>query len=157
MCPHDRRVCGKVNSPIIKLSVGQSQRIKISKSDVFNENDVCSFIITTDEQVETRSMDLKNRKYLNIWFDYFEDVDVFVSNATSVEEIQYRSQVSYTNRNFTQPNTQQYYVVVKPAAGTQWGGYILDFTASFWKYDPGCPEFTSFDGYKCVANYTSYC
>ena len=27
----------------------------------------------------------------------------------------------------------------------------------FYTYDPGCPKFTSWDGFKCQANYTEYC
>ena len=80
-----------------------------------------------------------------------------MSNATSLENVGYRSEVTYTNRNFTQPNTQQYYIVVKPKAGYSWSDYIMSFTANFYTFDPGCPQFTSFDGISCAANYTQYC
>lgn len=80
-----------------------------------------------------------------------------MSNATSLENVGYRGEVTYTNRNFTQPNTQQYYVVVKPKAGTTWGDYLVKFTAKFYTFDPGCPQFTEFNGVSCVANYTAYC
>ncbi len=101
MCPHDRARCGGVGSPTIKLNNGESKRIKINKGSLFNELDVCHFILTTDDMIRTKDIDPRNRKYLNLYFDYFEGVDVYVSNATRFEDIQYRSYVDYTNRNFS--------------------------------------------------------
>ena len=149
MCPHDRARCGGVSSPTFRLKDGESKRIQINKRSLFNELDVCHFILTTDDMIKTKDIDPRNRKYLNLYFDYFEGVDVFVSNATRFEDIQYRSAVDYTNRNFSQPNTQSYYVVVQPKLGSQWGDYKVDFTMRFYTYDPGCPKFTSWDGFKC--------
>jgi hypothetical protein len=93
-------------SPVIRLTEGVSQRVSMPKLGAFKTEDICHYTVTTNEQIQPRNIDIKKRKYINIWFDYFEGVDVFVSNATSLENVGYRSEVSYTNRNFTQPNTQ---------------------------------------------------
>ena len=101
MCPHDKSRCGKVDSPIFNLKDRESRKINIDKLSLFNELDVCHFILTTDDMIKQKDIDPRNRKYLNLYFDYFEGVNVYVSNSTRFEDIQYRSLVDYTNRNFT--------------------------------------------------------
>ena len=38
-----------------------------------------------------------------------------------------------------------------------WGDFLIDFTLSFYTYDPGCPKFTKWNGASCISDYETYC
>lgn len=81
-----------------------------------------------------------------------------ISSATDERLIE-NSEAIYpgTKYNVTQPNTKNYYLVLRPEPGFRLGEMKATILFKYYKYDPGCPQFTNWNGKECKPDYDAYC
>ena len=59
-------------------------------------------------------------------------------------------------RNFTQPNTKNFYLGISAQAGST-RGYSAEITIRYYTYDPNCAINTYWNGTDCIPDYELYC
>lgn len=153
-CPVEDFQC-KQSTRFIRLNLGESWDIRIGQ--FFNENETCHYTFEVPDEVD--SVDSSNYKFMQIYVEQFDALDIFIGAAKTEYKMLDRDiqKVSLTNRNFTMPPTKKYFVSVNGTKGAQYNQYAGVIKFRYYKWQSGCPEFTNWDGKQCVANYTAYC
>ena len=95
---------------------------------------------------------------MQVYVSEIKGLTGYISSANDEKKID-ESDPIYTGTKFnvTQPNTYNYYLVLTPNPGFRLGEMKATILFKHYKYDPGCPTFTNWNGKTCVADYDSYC
>ena len=113
----------------MNLDLNQRRTIQID-SNRFTDNSVCWYQLGPKKSTLDET-DL----YLNLNFEQFENVDIFVSTASTLRLIQGHQTVTPGNQNFTHQLTN-FYVAIQPRAPG--ASYKAKFTFSYyqkyWEY-----------------------
>jgi hypothetical protein len=81
----------------------------------------CYYTFKASDQTTYEGLEKYNRKWLQIYFDMFNGLDIYVSNSTSKSNIVNSHKVTTSNRNFTIAPTSSLFVTVKPTNNTRYG------------------------------------
>ena len=122
-------------------------------------SELCYFVVEADDQTTEDQLEPYNQKFLQVYFERFDGLDIYISNATSEMVLQEDGiiKVNTTYRNFTMPPTKKFYITINTTDGAvypQMKGQIL---FRYYTYDAGCPVFTYWNRTHCVPNYYEYC
>lgn len=76
----------------------------------FNENETCHYTFQVPDEVD--SVGSKNDKWMQVYFEQFDALDIFIAAAKDEYKMQERdiSKVSESNRNFTIPPTKKFFM-----------------------------------------------
>ena len=154
VCPNNKLRCGR-DSPQIYLFENQTETVEISKW--FDEQDSCRFTLSGGDKLTTEQVGLYNRRWLQVYFETFDGLDIFVASAKHESELGYGTKVGLSSRNFTAPPDEHIFVQIQATNNTRFGQYSGKMTFKYYIYDPKCAEYTYWNGTECEANYDEYC
>lgn len=130
----------------------------------FGPNDACWYRLTTRDRVPSiDDIPRYNRKHMQVYFKQMKNIEGWVaSGPDNVYTNNYTyfnssSKVGTEDRNFTQANYDNLYIVVKPVAGNNRGSMTAEIVFRYYEYDPMCAKFTYWNGYRCKPDYSEYC
>ena len=95
----------------------------ISLTKQFDQTDSCHYILSVYDEVKPELLPKNNLKYMQVFVEKFDGLDIFIANGTDERSINLTSKVNVTNRNFTIPPTGKFFVQVQPAVGSLYGDY----------------------------------
>ena len=113
----------------MNLDLNQRRTIQID-SNRFTDNSVCWYQLGPKKSTLDET-DL----YLNLNFEQFENVDIFVSTASTLRLIQGHQTVMPGNQNFTHQFTN-FYVAIQPRAPgvTFKAKFTFSYYQKYWEY-----------------------
>jgi hypothetical protein len=108
---------------------------------------------------EVDSVGSSNDKWMQVYFEQFDALDIFIAAAKDEYKMQERdiSKVSESNRNFTIPPTKKFFMSFNGTQGALYNQYAAVVKLRYYTWDAGCPEHTYWENDRCNANHTSYC
>ena len=135
--------------------MNQSETVEINR--FFDKGDSCHYVFSVTDQTTSDKLEKYNRKWMQVYIESFDGLDIFVSNATDVFSISSAQYVSYFYRNFTIPPTSKFYVQVQATNNTVYGQYFGKIIFKYYTYDPKCATYTNWNGTFCVPDFDAYC
>ena len=80
----------------------------------------------------------------------------YIGSARTEKDLSSQTAISAYDRNFTQPNTKNFYIVLSPQAGSS-RGYSAEIVVRYYTYDPNCAINTYWNDTDCIPDYELYC
>ena len=135
--------------------MNQTTTVEIGR--LFDTIDTCHFTFSVDDQVSAEDLDPYNQKYMQIYIDKFDGLDIYISNGTNSISTTYTQGVNWYNRNFTIAPTAKMFVQLNPSNNTEYGDYSGKITFRYYTWSPNCEEFTQWNGTECVPDFEAFC
>ena len=82
VCPLEKYACSRDDSDIV-LSMNQTESVIIGR--LFDETDTCHYTLSAADN--SAKVEKYNRKWLQVYVESFDGLDIYVSNATNARSI----------------------------------------------------------------------